>query len=193
MQGNRVSSRTLGLVCCSAGGVEVVRRELIEPMIANGWAVAVTATPTAADWLKECGELGEIEAVTGYPLRYEPRLPGEDSPHPPVDCYAVVPATANTVAKLALAIADNQALTQVCEAIGAGRPPVVVFPRINAAHAAHPAWEQHVAALTKAGVHLVYGDDVWPLHQPRSAPGRQLPWRSIRGAIEQAVHGGLQL
>jgi hypothetical protein len=187
MQGNRVSSRTLGLVCCSAGGVEVVRRELIEPMIANGWTVAVTATPTAARWLKQCGELGEIEAVTGCPLRYEPRLPGEDSPHPPVDCYAVVPASANTVAKLALAIADNQALTQVCEAIGAGRPPVVVFPRINAAHAAHPAWDQHVAALTKAGVHLVYGDDVWPLHQPRSAPGRQLPWRAIRKTIENAV------
>jgi hypothetical protein len=193
MQGNRVRSRTLGLVCCSAGGVEAVRRELIEPMIADGWTVAVTATPTAARWLKECGELSEIEAATGFPLRYEPRLPGEESPHPPVDCYAVVPATANTVAKLALAIADNQALTQVCEAIGAGRPPVIVFPRINAAHAAHPAWDQHVAALTKAGVHLVYGDDVWPLHQPRSAPGRQLPWRTIRDAIEHAVHGGLQL
>jgi hypothetical protein len=193
MQGNRVSSRTLGLVCCSAGGVEDVRRELIDLMIADRWTVAVTATPTAARWLKECGELGEIETATGYPVRYEPRLPGEDSPHPPIDCYAVVPATANTVAKLALAVADNQALTQVCEAIGAGRPPVVVFPRINAAHAAHPAWEQHIAALTKAGVHLVYGDDVWPLHQPRGAPGRELPWDAIRQAIEQVARADRQL
>jgi len=123
-------------------------------------------------------------AVTGYPLRDEPRLPTEDSPHPEVDCYVVVPATANTVAKLALGISDNQALTTLNEAIEAKWPPVVVFPRINAAHAAHPAWDDHIATLTRAGVHLVYGDDVWPLHQPRSAPGRQLPWAVIRQAIE---------
>ena len=186
MQGHRVSGHTLGLVCCSAGGLEEIRIKLIEPMITDGWRVAVTATPTAARWLREAGETSRIEAVTGYPVRDTPRLPNEDSPHPEVDCYAVVPASANTVAKLALGIADNQALTTVNEAIGAKHPPVVVFPRINAAHAAHPAWDDHIAALTKAGVHLIYGDDVWPLHQPRSAPGRKLPWHAIRQAIEAA-------
>ncbi len=40
----------------------------------------------------------------------------------------------------------------------------------------------------RAGVHLVYGDDVWPLHQPRSAPNRQLPWAEIRRAIDQATN-----
>jgi Flavoprotein len=170
------------------GGLEVVRERLIEPMVRDGWIVALTATPTAATWLRALDELGRIETVTGLPVRHEPRLPDEEGPHPAVDCYAVVPATANTVAKLALGIADNQALPQVCEAIGAGRPPVVVFPRINAAHAGQPAWEQHIAALSKAGVHLVYGDDVWPLHQPRRAPNRQLPWAAIRRSIEQAAN-----
>ncbi|MGW6770473.1 flavoprotein [Streptomyces sp. NPDC055037] len=33
-------------------------------------------------------------------------------------CYMVAPASTNTVAKLAMCIADNQALTQVGEAIG---------------------------------------------------------------------------
>jgi hypothetical protein len=28
---------------------------------------------------------------------------------------------------------------------------------------------------------------VWPLHQPRSAPGRPLPWASIRRTIENAT------
>ena len=186
-----MSGRTLGLVCCSAGGLEEIRLQLIEPMIADGWRVAVTVTPTAARWLRESGETSRIETVTGYPVRDTPRLPSEDSPHSEVDCYAVVPATANTVAKLALGISDNQALTAVSEAIGAKHPPVVVFPRINAAHAAHPAWDDHIAALTKAGVQLVYGEDVWPLHQPRSAPGRELPWHAIRRAIREAVaaHG----
>lgn len=89
---------------------------------------AVTLTPAAAVWLEASGERDKIEAVTSNPVRSEPRLPHEQSPHPPVDCYAVVPATANFVAKLALGIADNQALTQVCEAIGGRQPPAVVFP-----------------------------------------------------------------
>jgi hypothetical protein len=187
MPSDLVSGPRLGLACASAGGVEVIRERLIEPMVNDGWTVAVTATPTAATWLHELGELERIESVTGLPVRHKPRLPHETSPHPAVDCIAVVPATANTVAKLALGIADNQALTQICEAIGAGQLPIVVFPRVNAAHAGQPAWEQHLAALTKAGVHLVYGDDVWPLHRPRSAPGRDLSWQAIRDAIEQAV------
>lgn len=178
---------TLGLVCCAAGGIEEVRSRLIEPLIGDGWRVAVTATPTAAHWLDVSGDTARIEQLTGYPIRSQPRLPTELSPHPPVDCYAVVPATANTVGKVALGLADNQALTQVCEAVGGGAPPVVIFPRINAAHAGQPAWDTHIEALRRAGVHLVYGDDVWPLHTPRSAPGKQLPWAAIRSTIERAV------
>jgi hypothetical protein len=185
-----VSGQTLGLVCASAGGVEQVRERLIEPMLEDGWTVAVTLTPTAATWLSATGELDKIQAATGLPVRSAPRLPAETSPHPAVDCYAAVPATANMVAKLALGIADNQALTQLCEAIGGRRPPVVVFPRINAAHAGQPLWEHHIAALLGAGVHVVYGEDVWPLHTPRSAPNKELPWRAIRDTIESVTPEG---
>jgi hypothetical protein len=176
-------SRVLGLVGSAAGGVEDLRARLVEPMIARGWTVVVTLTPTAATWLDAIGELARIEDATGYPVRHQPRLPSENSPHPAVDCHAVVPASANTVAKLALGLADNQALTQLCEALGGRTTPIVVFPRVNAAHAGQPAWSSHLAALRGSGVHLVYGDDVWPLHKPRSQPGRQLPWDAIAGAI----------
>lgn len=177
----------LGLVGSAAGGLEEILPKLIEPMIERGWRVAVTLTPTAATWLDASGDIEKIEQVTGYPVRVKPRLPGEESPHPKIDCYAVVPATSNTVGKLALGLADNQALTQVCEAIGLGAIPIVVFPRINAAHARQPSWDSHIAALTRAGVHLVMGDDVWPLHEPRSAPGKQLPWDAIIGTLISAV------
>lgn len=177
----------VGLVGTSAGGVEELREQLIEPLLADGLKVAVTLTPTAATWLDAIGELRKIEDVTGFAVRHTPRLPSEESPHPAADCYAVVPATANTVAKLALGVADNQALTQVCEAIGGRTTPVVVFPRVNAAHAGQPAWESHIDALRGAGVHLVYGDDLWPLHRPRSAPGRALPWPAILDAIMAAL------
>jgi len=170
--------KMIGLVA-SAGSVEEIREHLVEPFQALGWHVAVTLTPTAAAWLDAIGELAKLEATSGYVVRHAPRLPSEDSPHPNVDCYVVAPASANTVAKLALGIADNQALTQVCEAIGGRIVPVVVFPRVNAAHAGQPAWESHLAALRRAGVKLIYGEDVWALHRPRSAPGRRLPWQAI--------------
>src|SRR3712207_6388656 len=111
------AGRVLGLIGCAAGGLELIRPRLIEPALAEGWRVAVTVTPTAAEWLRAGGELEEIEKTTGLPVRSQPRLPNEASPHPAVDCFAVVPATANTVAKLALGLADNQALTQLCEAL----------------------------------------------------------------------------
>jgi hypothetical protein len=177
----------IGLVGCSAGGVEEIRERLVEPMRALGWLVAVTLTPTAATWLDAIGELAKIEDATGYVVRHAPRLPSEESPHPSVGCYVVAPATASTVAKLALGIADNQALTQVCEALGGRTVPVVVFPRVNAAHAGQPAWDDHIGALRRAGAHLIYGEDVWPLHRPRSAPSRQLPWQAIIGATGAAL------
>jgi hypothetical protein len=184
-----MAAPVLGLVGSGAGGLEELRPKLVEPLIERGWRVAVTLTPTAATWLDATGDLEKLEQVTGLPVRVKPRLPGAESPHPNVDCYAVVPATSNTVGKLALGLADNQALTQVCEAIGGGAVPVIVFPRVNAAHAGHPAWQGHIDALARAGVHLVMGDDVWPLHEPRSAPGRQLPWEAIIDTIVSAVQG----
>ncbi|WP_254644579.1 flavoprotein [Streptomyces sp. BV286] len=114
------------------------------------------------------------------PVRDGPRLPNEPRPHPVADCYVVAPASANYVAKLAAGIADNQALTQVGEVLGTLGVPVVVFPRINAAHARHPAWEGHIETLRAAGAELVYGADVWALNEPRQDPtDRELPWAAV--------------
>lgn len=181
------SGPVLGLIGSACGGLELIHDELVEHFVDRGWTVAVTLTPTAGTWLETNGQSEKIARTTGLPVRIAPRMPGEHSPHPRVDCYAVVPASSNTVAKLALGLADNQALTTVCEALGGGLVPIVVFPRINAAHARHPAWNSHIEALHGAGVHLIYGDDVWPLHKPRSAPSRELPWDAIRARIEAVV------
>jgi hypothetical protein len=175
------------LVVCAAGGAELVRERLVRPLLGEGWMVAVTLTPAVAEWFTG-GEDARLEAETGLPVRSRPRLPGQPRPHPPVDLWAVVPATANTVAHLALGLAPNQGLTQVSEAMGSA-VPVVVFPRVNAAHARHPAWASHLQALEGAGVHLVYGDDVWPLHEPHAGEGRELPWAAILHTIREALAG----
>ncbi|SDP74211.1 Flavoprotein [Actinopolyspora xinjiangensis] len=180
-----MSTHTLGLIGSAAGGLENIRTSLVEPAIARGWQVAVTLTPTAGTWLEDTGERERIEAATGLPCRVAPRMPRETSPHPPIDCFLVCPASANTVAKLALGLADNQALTTVCEAIGTQSVPIVVFPRINAAHARQPAWDSHISALERAGVYLLTGDEYWPLHEPRGAPaGKDLPWSKILDAVD---------
>ncbi|MGW4433650.1 flavoprotein [Streptomyces tendae] len=191
MQGGAVSSArrgVLGVVGSAAGGVETLRVGLVEPAIERGWQVAVTLTPTAGRWLRLSGEIGRLEKVTGLPVRDEPRIPGDARPHPSIDCYVVAPASANTVAKLAMGLMDNQALTQVGEAIGTLSLPVVVFPRVNAAHARHPAWKHHIEALRSGGVYVVDSPDVWPLHEPREAPaGRELPWRAVLDAVDASV------
>ncbi len=114
-------------------------------------------------------------------MRWTSRLPGEPRPHPDPDVCAVVPATANAVAKLALGISDSQAMTVANEMIGREDVPVVVFPCINLAHTRHPAWPGHLAALRSAEVEVMTGEDVWPLLSPRSEPG--LPWATILTAI----------
>lgn len=183
------SSRgVLAVVGTAADGVETLRTGLVEPAIALGWQVAVTLTPNAGRWLRANGELERLEALTGLPVRDTPRLPTESRPHPVADCYVVAPASANYVAKLATGIADNQALTQVSEALGTIDTPVVVFPRINAAHVRHPAWRGHIEALRQADVNLVYGPDVWPLFEPREGPEvRELPWPMIVAAIQRVT------
>jgi hypothetical protein len=183
-----MSTPTLGLIGSAAGGVERIRASLIEPAIAQGWRVAVTVTPTAGTWLRANGELERIEAITGLPARVSPRMPTDARPHPPIDCYLVCPASANTVAKLALGLGDNQALTTVCEAIGS-QVPVVVFPAINAAHARHPAWGSHIAALRGVGAYLLMGDEYRQLHEPRSADDKDLPWAKILDAVKAITTG----
>ena len=178
----------VAVVGCAAGGVEELLDGLVRPLVDAGHTVPVVVTPTALDWLQDLGDRETVEQVTGLPLRAAPRLPREPSPHPAPDVLVGAPMTANSTAKLALGLADNQALTLLCENVAI--KPMVVFPRVNAAHARQPAWDGHIDALTRAGVDLVYGADVWPLYEPRQAPqNRSLPWAAILERVDGALRG----
>jgi phosphopantothenoylcysteine decarboxylase/phosphopantothenate--cysteine ligase len=67
------------------------------------------------------------------------------------DAIAVVPATANVLAKLSLGLADDL-LTNV---VLAARGPVLVAPAMNSAMYEHPATQAHLRALEARGVTLV--------------------------------------
>jgi hypothetical protein len=151
-----MSRGVLGLVASGAGGVERwFRAGLAEPAAARGWRLAVTLTPTAARWLESADELDALRATTDLPVRWTSRLPTEPKPHPVPDCFLFAPATANSVAKLALGLSDNQALTVLCEALGMPDVPVVVQPQAGEAQVRHPAWQSHLTTLRSSGVHLV--------------------------------------
>lgn len=158
--------------------METLLDGLVRPLVEEGHIVPVVVTPAAYAWLVDIGHDATIAEVTGLPLRSATRLPREPSPHPAPDVLVGAPMSANSVAKLALGIGDNQALTLLCENLTVR--PTVIFPRVNAAHARQPSWAGHLAALRSAGVDLVYGEDVWPLYEPREAPsGRGLPWNAV--------------
>lgn len=179
---------TLGLLVTAAGGTERIREKFVQPAIEAGWSVAIIVSPTAATWLDD---LGERQRARGDPpatrFAYNPACPGKQArTHRSTSTRSSRPVRTPSLS-WPLGLADNQLLTAACEAIGGQSVPVVVFPRVNAAHARQPMWEQHITALRSVGVHLVYGEHVWPLHEPRQAPpGKEEPWPALLQAVNDA-------
>lgn len=167
----------LALVVSAAGHAPGVRAGLVEPLVAEGWRVAVTLTPTVATWFAADGEAARLEALTGLPVRSTGRLPTDPRPHPDPDVCAVTPATAGTVAKLALGISDSQATTVANEMICRADVPVVLLPSPGSVHLNHPAWPGHLAVLRSAGVQLVA--------MTAGRPGS--PWVDVLTRIRAAV------
>jgi hypothetical protein len=145
----------LGLVAGSCGGVETrLRTEIAQPAVRRGWRPAITLTPTAARWLASTGELEPLQALTDLPVRSESRLPGQPRPHPDPEVFLFAPATAGSVAKLALGLADNQATTALGDALCEPGVTIVVGYQVRDARHRHPAWQRHLDALDTAGVRL---------------------------------------
>ncbi len=67
------------------------------------------------------------------------------------DLLVIAPASANTLAKMAMGMADNLLTTTVL----AARCPVVVAPAMDADMYAHPATQENVAKLRQRGVIVV--------------------------------------
>lgn len=67
------------------------------------------------------------------------------------DILLVVPATANTIAKLALGVADNM-LTTTALATSA---PIIIAPSMESAMWAHSATQQHISVLRDRGATII--------------------------------------
>lgn len=100
------------------------------------------------------------------------------------DCEvaAIVPATANTIAKLALGIADDL-LTNVALATTA---PLVIAPAMNSTMLAHEATQRNIATLRARGA-IVVEPGVGFLAEREHGPGRLADEDALVAAIGAAL------
>lgn len=164
----------LQIVVCAAGPAADVTR-LIAAATKHSWTTAVTATPSALDFL----DADAIERLTGHPVRSTYRsYPGARRSLPAADALIIAPATYNSVNKIALGIADNYAMTTIAELIGR-QVPTVVVPFVNTALAARVPFHRAVTDLRGEHVQVLLGtDDGWEPHPPGSGNSHQrtFPW-----------------
>ncbi|MEV8626506.1 flavoprotein [Streptomyces sp. NPDC051079] len=174
-----MSIRTLYLFSSAAPPVFDVAR-VIEEAQADGWDVCLGLTPTAARWVDE--SLDGLAALTGHPVRWEYKLPGQPDVWPKADAILFAPATFNSVNAWALGLTDRFVIGVVAEGIGKGIP-TVTMPCVNAAYIQHPQFEQSVATLRGAGVTVLYGEGGFVPNQPGQGNSEAYPWRAALDAV----------
>ncbi|MFE0701210.1 flavoprotein [Streptomyces sp. NPDC058872] len=173
---------TLYLFASAAEPVFDIAR-VVEDAQADGWDVCLGLTPTAARWL--AGSLDGLAALTGHPVRWDYKLPGEPDAWPEAGAILFAPATFNTVNQWALGITDKFVLGVVAEGIGKGIP-MVTMPCLNAAYAQHPQFEQSLGVLRGAGVSVLYGEDGFAPHRPGEGNPARFPWRLALDVVREA-------
>jgi phosphopantothenoylcysteine decarboxylase/phosphopantothenate--cysteine ligase len=148
------------------GGISAYKAvEVVRLATKAGHSVRVVQTPASLHFV----ERATFEGVTGAPVlvdEFEPdpargAFPGDPVPeHAPIshlelvrraDAYAIVPASANTIAKLAHGMADNL----LTSAALANVAPLIVAPAMNDKMWAHAATRANVATLRGRGVTIV--------------------------------------
>ena len=148
---------------------------LVGLLQAGGWQVVVFSTPMGTRF----ADPGELERLTGQPVRSEYRMPGTGSPVPPADAVLACPLTFNSVNKFAHGHADNFAVGLLCEMAGYG-VPVVVVPHCKPQLASHPAFNASLATLRGMGVRVLFDPDA-PYER------RLPPWREVVAALPVAA------
>lgn len=129
--------------------VKVVLTHSATRLVAPTTFEALTGQPAVVDVFEEPGR-GQIAHI---------RL-AQDS-----DLILIAPATAHTMARLSLGLADDM-LTTICLAT---RAPILIAPAMNPAMWTHPATQSHVRTLQERGVQFIdptygvmaCGDEGW--------------------------------
>ncbi len=166
-----ITRRVLYLVISGAPAPEGIP-ELVGMLHTAGWRVVVFATPFGTRF----ADIGELEGLTGQPVRSEYRMPGTGAPVPPADAVLACPLTFNSVNKFAHGHADNFAIGLLCEMAGYG-VPVMIVPHCKPQLASHPAFIESLQTLRGMGVRVLFDPDA-PYER------RLPPWREVVAALD---------
>lgn len=101
------------------------------------------------------------------------------------DLVAVVPASADLIAKMAHGLTDDLA---TCVLL-ATRAKILVAPAMNPAMWEHPATRANVATLAARSV-ILAGPEDGPMAEPESGPGRLMEPERLHAAIQAALASG---
>ncbi|MEA2399551.1 MAG: phosphopantothenoylcysteine decarboxylase / phosphopantothenate---cysteine ligase, partial [Thermoleophilaceae bacterium] len=183
------------------GGIAAYKAvELARLAVKAGHAVRVVQTEASERFVGRA----TFEGITGAPVlvsEFEPdpargAYPGDPAPdHAPIshlelvaraDAFAVVPASANTIAKLAAGLADNL----LTSAALASPVPLVLAPAMNDRMWAHPATRANVEALQRRGAVVVPPATGDLASRGEWGTGRLAEPAEILAAIEQALRFG---
>ena len=182
------------------GGISAYKAvELVRLVGKAGHSVRVVQTPASERFVGRA----TFEGITGAPVLVEEfeadpargAFPGDPAPdHAPIshlelvrraDVFAIAPASANTIAKLATGLADNL-LTSAALASSA---PLVVAPAMNDRMWSHPATEANVELLRSRGAVIVPPGVGALASRGEWGAGRLADPAEILAAIEGALGG----
>lgn len=138
-------TRVLYLVVCAAPGAEKTL-ERVASERAAGHDVCVIATERARDWF----DVAAVESASGHIVQTRMRRFSEPIFEPLGGSLVVSPASLNTIAKIALGLADDMPTGLVCEALGSG-VPVTIETQVGGPFGAHPALPGYLETLRTFG------------------------------------------
>ena len=119
----------------AGGEVHVVMTEAATHMIGPATFAALTHRPVVTDFWETRGTADIAHVTLGRAA----------------DLVVIAPVSANTLAKLALGLADNE-LTALCLST---RAPLLLAPAMETGMWQHPATQGHLATLQARGAHVV--------------------------------------
>lgn len=177
----------LRIVVGMSGGIAAYKAVgLIRDLVLEGHEVHAVPTASALRFIGK----PTLEAISRNPVTDEVFDGVAEVRHvglgQQADVIAIVPATANTIAKLASGLADDLLGTTVL----ASSAPLVVAPAMHTGMWEHASTQANVAVLRERGT-IIVGPDSGQLTGDDSGPGRLADLAEVRTAITEAARGNV--
>lgn len=175
-----MTPKKVRIVMCGAGRAKDVG-VLVDQALAKGWSLELVATEEGSKLIpiNELRKKTDQDIVTEYSDKRLSRP----------DIIIVAPATANTIAKLALGIGDTYVASVLNDAV-AFKTPMVILPSMKKSMADRPCYKNHIRVLREEGVRvLIGGDDGIHLTDAssRDGPLPPFPWDLAITAAEKML------